>query len=389
MPVRVIVLGAAGSVGRQALTVLDYYKELISIELVTLADDTDFNTNLLHSQNINNVYFYNENSQKYKDFKSVNILKSFSEVIEFCQNFSGIVINALPGLVGAKITKTLINKNIILLQANKEALVLSGDEIMKQIKRIGQTIIPLDSEMQALRKLLPLHSSGVEDFIITASGGALRDCSKEEYENASKTDILKHPTWQMGAEITVNSATLVNKVFEIIEAHYLFDINYENISVLLNSESLIHAGIRTKTNAYYFHCYKPQMVHSINESVAEALKVMPVKTSDEVNFTNITFNTKRLDFFPLYQLGLKIISQNNPSLIAAYYFTNEYLVSLFLSDKISFKQLNEIFLEVFVPENIININKISLYKSLDVKQSFIRKIVDSVIKDKEKHYGRC
>ena len=254
------------------------------------------------------------------------------------------VINALVGSVGLTPTLSAIEVGRDVYLANKETLVIGGEIVMAKAKEMNVKIIPIDSEHSAIFQLL--NGNNIEDvkrIIITASGGSFRDKSREELLNVTKEDALNHPNWNMGAKITIDSATMMNKGFELIEAHYLFDLPMEKISYIMHKESIIHSFVEFLDGSIFAQMATSDMrlpikyaleypSHSYTEMV-EPLDLLKVGT--------LHFDELSIDRFPMLGYAIEAIKRGNiyPTILNA---ANEVAVGLFLEEKINFLDIEKL-----------------------------------------------
>lgn len=245
---KLLLLGASGSIGSQTIDLLINKK--VDYELVGLSvgKNIEFLDNILPLfKRVKYVYVIDSTVAKTLQNLNKNI-KFYSEEDGFEQlildSKPDLVVNALVGFVGVIPSIITIKNNIDLALANKESLVVAGDLIQSELKTSRSKLIPIDSEHVAIDKCLQhVKKEDVKNLILTCSGGPFRNKTKEELQNVTKADALNHPTWKMGNKITIDSATLINKVFEIIEAHYLFNYDFKDIKVLIHPESQVHSMI--------------------------------------------------------------------------------------------------------------------------------------------------
>ena len=231
---KISILGSTGSIGRQALEVIEKLDDKFEIVALTAGSNTEL---------------LNEQIQKFKpkyayaeDIKAIKGATPLS-LEEICSNKENdIILVAVSGRIGLKPTITAINNGIDIALANKETLVMAGDIVMKLAKDKGVKIIPVDSEHCAIHQCIK-DISQVDKLIITASGGPFLKKSVEDMKNATVEQALAHPRWHMGRKITVDSATLMNKGLEVIEAHHLFNMDYNKIQVVVHPQSIVHSAI--------------------------------------------------------------------------------------------------------------------------------------------------
>jgi 1-deoxy-D-xylulose-5-phosphate reductoisomerase len=255
------ILGSTGSIGLSALRVVDAFSQ--RFEVVGLSCNS--NIALFEKQiekyspryaavSSADVFVSQDYISLRKKFPRITFFEGESGLVDLASIDCDILLSAIVGGAGCApaIAATAHAKRIAL--ANKETLVMAGDLFMQRIAQTGCELIPVDSEHSALFALLGEHDrDDLSRIIITASGGSLRDRTAEELSRVTPEDALAHPTWNMGAKITIDSSTLMNKGFEVIEAHHLFNLSYEKIDVVVHPESVIHSMIETNDGAVYAH----------------------------------------------------------------------------------------------------------------------------------------
>ena len=254
------------------------------------------------------------------------------------------VINALVGSVGLTPTLSAIEVGRDVYLANKETLVIGGELVMAKAKENNVKIIPIDSEHSAIFQLLNGNDiNEVKRIIITASGGSFRDKTRDELEDVTKADALNHPNWNMGPKITIDSATMMNKGFELIEAHYLFDLPMEKISYIMHKESIIHSLVEFYDGSVFAQMATSDMRLPIKyalEYPSHSYTEM-VEPLDLVKVGCLHFNELSLDRFPMLEYAIEAINKGNiyPTILNA---ANEVAVGLFLEDRIKFLDIEKI-----------------------------------------------
>ena len=282
MKKRISILGSTGSIGRQALEVIEKLGD--SFEIIALAAGS--NTDLLNEQikKFNPKYAFSSNP---KDIVGAKYLT----LEEICSDKTNdIILVAVSGKIGLKPTITAINNGIDIALANKETLVMAGDIVMPLAKSKGVNIIPVDSEHSAIHQCIK-DISQVEKLIITASGGPFLRKSIDEMKNATVEQALAHPRWNMGKKITVDSATLMNKGLEVIEAHHLFGFNYDKIDVIVHPQSIVHSAVEYKDGSIIAQLGHPSMHIPIQYAITYPERYEGIK-SKSFSFVDIA----RLDF---------------------------------------------------------------------------------------------
>ena len=237
------ILGASGSIGRQTIDIISNYKDKFRVVAMSVGHDLTLANKLCNIAKPSLVCLRNKFDKISYNAKFVYGDEGLLEIAKYkySDNYA-ILINALVGSAGLKPTILAIKNGKNIALANKETLVMAGDIINSLIKEYNVKLTPIDSEHNAIWQCLKgEEKKDVKRLIITASGGAFRDKSREELKDVTKEMALKHPNWQMGAKITIDSATMMNKGFEVIEAHHLFNMPYNKISTILHKESICHS----------------------------------------------------------------------------------------------------------------------------------------------------
>ena len=279
---KISILGSTGSIGRQALEVIEKLQD--KFEIIALTGGA--NTDLLNQQIAKFKPKYAYSSKPYE-----LIGAKYLPLEEICSNKENdIILVAVSGRIGLKPTITAINNGIDIALANKETLVMAGDIVMPLAKEKGVNIIPVDSEHCAIHQCIK-DISQVEKLIITASGGPFLHKSVEDMKNATVEQALAHPRWDMGQKITVDSATLMNKGLEVIEAHHLFGMNYDKIDVVVHPQSIIHSAIEYVDGSVIAQIGLPSMHIPIQYAITYPKRYEGIK-SKSFSFSEIA----RLDF---------------------------------------------------------------------------------------------
>ena len=279
---KISILGSTGSIGRQALEVIEKLND--KFEIIALTGGN--NTELLNEQikKFRPKYAYAAN------YKEV-IGAEYATLEEICSNKENdIILVAVSGRIGLKPTITAINNGIDIALANKETLVMAGGIVMPMAKELGVKIIPVDSEHCAIHQCIK-DIAQVDKLIITASGGPFLHKSIEEMKNATVEQALAHPRWNMGKKITVDSATLMNKGLEVIEAHHLFNMDYDKIEVVVHPQSIVHSAIEYVDGSVIAQLGLPSMHIPIQYAITYPDRFEGIK-SKSFSFSQIA----RLDF---------------------------------------------------------------------------------------------
>lgn len=339
---KISIIGSTGSIGRQALEVIEKLQD--KFEIIALTGGA--NVELLREQALKfkPKYVCVGNSKGEKlDIAGVKTLYGQEGLEEICSiKENDIILVSVSGKVGLRPTLTAIDNGIDIALANKETLVMAGDIVMPRAKEKGVNIIPVDSEHCAIHQCIK-DISQVDKLIITASGGPFLHKTIDDMKNATVAQALNHPRWSMGKKITVDSATLMNKGLEIIEAHHLFNMPYEKIDVVVHPQSIVHSAIEYVDGSVIAQLGLPSMHIPIQYAITYPERFEGIK-SKSFSFADIA----RLDFekpdfqkFPsvkmAYEAG-KIGGSATVCMNAA----NEEAVFAFLEDKIKLYEIYQI-----------------------------------------------
>ena len=290
MPKRKIsIIGSTGSIGRQALEVREYLQD--KFEITALAGGSNTELLLEQAEKFRPKYV---SSDKYDvrlgKINGCKYLVNGLEEICSKKDENDIILVAVSGKVGLKPTLKAIENGIDIALANKETLVMAGEIVMAKAREKGVKILPVDSEHSAIHQCIK-EINQVRKLIITASGGPFLRKSREEMHNATVEQALAHPKWNMGKKITVDSATLMNKGLEIIEAHHLFNMAYEDIEVVIHPQSVVHSAIENKDGSVIAQLGVPSMHIPIQYAISYPERFEGIKTQS-FSFADIA----RLDF---------------------------------------------------------------------------------------------
>lgn len=343
---KIIILGASGSIGSQAIDVILKNRGDFQLIGVSVGKRTKRLGYLIKKfPELKYICIANKSVAKryQKKFPDLHFYFEEQGLLDLIKNSNAeMVVNALVGFVGLLPTITALKENKIVALANKESLVVGGELINKLLKNKHGKLYPIDSEHVALDKCLKVAGINADKLIITASGGSFRNLSRDELKTVSKEDALNHPTWKMGAKITIDSATMVNKTFEIIEAYYLFSYPYEKISLLLHKESLVHSMVQLKNGHYKVEKCKPDMRKPIKYALYETLTPFTVyDVEDYHTFKDCSFKEFDYSRFPIVKWAKTVIEQKG-TYGAVLNASNEVAVYAFLENKIPFLAIEEI-----------------------------------------------
>lgn len=382
---RISILGSTGSIGTQTLDVVSQTKG-ISVEGLT----ANTNIDLLEQQIIRfqppkvAVMDPKKAKELQERLNAKNIKTSVLSGIEGLSQIAtldeiDLVVTSVVGMIGLIPTLEAIDKGKNIALANKETLVVAGEIIMEKAREKGVMIYPVDSEHSAIFQCLRGNENEpIEQIILTASGGPFRTKSKKELEDVTVADALKHPNWDMGNKISIDSATMMNKGLEIIEAKWLFDLDIEQIKVLVHPQSVIHSMVEFADTSIMAQMGHPDMRGPIQYALNYPhRKPSNITRLDFNKYQTLTFEEADTVKFPCLELAIKAIKTGGtmPCVLNA---ANEIAVRAFLDEKISFVEIAKLIHDTM--ENHICINKPTLQQILASDQwarEFCRKKVDA------------
>jgi 1-deoxy-D-xylulose-5-phosphate reductoisomerase len=340
---RLLILGSTGSIGTQALDIVACDPEL---ELVGLSAERSADALLEQAQRfgVERVALADADAgaRAAETWTGGEVLVGAEGLVRLViESGADLVLNALVGSAGLGPTVATLGEGIDLALANKESLVVGGELVMALAEGTGAQILPVDSEHSALHQLLAGELSvggmaSVEKLVLTASGGPFRGRSRAELEDVSIEDALAHPTWDMGGKITIDSATLINKGLEVIEAHHLFGVPYERIDVVVHPQSIVHSLITLCDGAALAHLGHPDMRVPISYALHYPDRVdVPVRALDLAEVGALTFEAVDHEAFPCLGLAraAAIAGGTAPCVLNA---ANEVAVHAFLGGRLSF-----------------------------------------------------
>ncbi len=355
----VIILGSTGSVGTSALEVIRDLSHHFNVVGLTANSRWDLLAEQINEFKPKSVSLVEErwidDLQKRVNGTSVHIRKGKESVREIIsQEEADIVISAIVGAAGLPAAIEVIKTGKTLALANKEALVMAGNLIMSMAKEKGVQILPVDSEHSAIfQALMAGNPHEVKRVIITASGGPFCNHPQDKLSEVSLEEALKHPTWQMGQKITIDSATLMNKALEIIEAKWLFNLDISQIDVIIHPESIIHSLVEFCDGSVIAQMGLPSMKVPIQFALTYPhRKNGNVKNLDLAKLANLTFLQPDTDKFPALKLGFEAVKRGGTvgvTLNAA----NEVAVQAFLERKIKFTDITKLVDKVIQKHNFI------------------------------------
>jgi len=344
MQKRIAILGSTGSIGTQTLEVISEHPDLFSVEVLTANN----NAELLVKQAVlfqpdtvvianESLYGYVTESLKDYPIKVYAGTDALEQIVS--QSTIDIVLIALVGYSGLIPTIRAIESNKIIALANKEALVVAGKLVINLAAEHRVPIIPVDSEHSAIFQCLTGEYAAIDKIYLTASGGPFLNIPAEKLPFVTKEDALKHPRWDMGAKITIDSATMMNKGFEVIEAHWLFAVPEDKISVLVHPQSIIHSMVQFKDGAIKAQLGEPSMKVPIQYALTYPERVeCNVSKINFADYPALTFSAPDFQKFPCLDIAYKALRAGGtiPCIMNA---ANEVAVQAFLNGKLKYTDI--------------------------------------------------
>jgi 1-deoxy-D-xylulose-5-phosphate reductoisomerase len=355
---KVVIVGSTGSIGVQALTVVESADEL---EVVGLAAQTSWPPLLEQAKRhrVRRIALADQDAaaRAGEAWTGGEVLAGAEGLTRLIvESGADVVLNALVGSAGLGPTVAALGEGLDLALANKESLVVGGELVMQLAEATGARVLPVDSEHSALFQLIRSQASGtIERIVLTASGGPFRGRSSEELREVDVASALAHPTWDMGQKNTIDSATLMNKGLEVIEAHHLFGFPYERIGVVVHPESIVHAVIHLNDGASLAHIGYPDMRVPISYALHFPDRAdVPVETLDLVATGTLTFQAPDVEAFPCLILARDAAAAGGtgPCVLNA---ANEVAVHAFVAEKLAFLDIPRVIegtLELSAPEPV-------------------------------------
>lgn len=342
---RICLLGASGSIGKQTLDVMKKNREDFSLSSFAVGNRTRCISNIIkHFPEVTHVYMIDSQKAKYyaKRYPHISFYSGGGMNKLITESDNEMVVNALVGFSGLSPSICALENNKLLALANKESLVVGGEIINALLRKGKGKLYPIDSEHSAIWKCLKVSDQNVDKICLTASGGAFRKLKIDELKDVKASDALKHPTWKMGNKITIDCATMMNKAFELIEAYYLFGYKSKDLKVTLHDESYLHSYVSYKDGLFRGELSKPDMRNPIKFALYQGS--IPFKTQTFTSLDSLKglhFHEFNPDRYPLVSLADLVISKGGTygAIINA---SNEVAVNAFLKDEIAFLDIDKI-----------------------------------------------
>lgn len=357
-----LILGVSGSIGTQTVDVVEEHPDEFKIVACSIYHNKEYLRELLKRHDIPYVGIHSKDEELENEFPNTQFFYGEKGLCELAKlEDYDLMVNALVGINGLLPTLSglLAGKDIAL--ANKETLVIGGDLVMALAKKNHCHIYPIDSEHSAIFQCLNGEDKKtLRRLIITASGGAFRHLSHDELKNVTLDEALHHPTWKMGRKVTIDSATMMNKGFEVIEAHYLFDVDYDHIDVLQHAESIIHSMVEFNDRSTMAQMANPDMRIAIQYALTYPKRESNdhVQSLDLASVAALHFANLSYERYPLLALAYEV-GRKGGNMGAVLNAADEVAIELFIEGKIAFIDIEKLIIHAvrnaeYIPDAGLN-----------------------------------
>lgn len=377
----IALLGATGSIGQQTLDVIRLHPERFRLVSMSVGRNIEEAKKIIRefSPKLVSVLKKDDRDALKLEFDHISFVYGEEGLVEAAVHPDAeVVVTAVVGSVGLIPTLEAIRLGKTIALANKETLVTAGHIVMEEAIKHGVSILPVDSEHSAIYQCLQGEKEqAIERLILTASGGSFRDKSREELEGVTVAEALNHPNWSMGAKITIDSATMMNKGLEVIEAHWLFDMPYEKIDVVLHKESIIHSMVEFEDTSVIAQLGTPDMRVPIQYALTYPDRIMLPHTKrlnlwemGTLHFSKMDFNRFRCLAFA-FEAGKQ--GGTMPTVLNA---ANEEAVAAFLNGKLTFLQIEDVLQQAMETHTTIQNPCLDTIKEVDSKtRDFVKSLI--------------
>jgi 1-deoxy-D-xylulose-5-phosphate reductoisomerase len=369
---KIIILGSTGSIGKITFEIIAQNKNNFSVELLSTNQNLSLAIKQVKKLNVKKLIVTNKkrylDAVKFFKKSDVKIYNSFND-LNNCFKDKEIYYSmiSIVGLAGLKPSIDLIKKSKNIAIVNKESIICGWSLIKKKLDRYNTNFIPIDSEHFSIYSLLNSQESKIIDKIyITASGGPFLNQSLNKLGKIKISQALKHPTWKMGKKISIDSSTMMNKVFEVIEAKKLFNIKYKNIKILTHPKSYLHSIIKLHNGLIKLLAHEPNMKIPIFNSIYldKTYKITSKKIDLKI-LNNLNLNLINEKKFPLVKI-IKILPEKNTLYETALISINDFFVNMFLKKKIDYKKMIKLIFKYALHKSFLKFRKIELKKINDI-----------------------
>jgi len=364
MKKKIAILGSTGSIGKSLLDIIE--KDIDNFEIVLLTANKDHNTLLKQCKKfkVKNLILTNFNSSKILQKKiykqGIKVFNSFENIDKIVKKKLDYVMSSIVGIEGLNPTLKIIKltKNVAI--ANKESIICGWNLIENELNKNKTNFIPVDSEHFSLwYGLQNLNMKTIDKIYLTASGGPFNKIPIRDFQNIKIKNALKHPNWKMGKKISIDSATMINKVYEVIEAKKIFNITYKKIKILIHPKSYVHCLIKFQNGMIKIIAHDTTMkIPIFNTLYHNSNKIIESKNINISRLNNLNFSNVDLKRYPLVNI-LKLLSEKNSLFETVIVSTNDTLVKLFLEKKIKFIDISKLMFKYIKSKEFIKYKNIS------------------------------
>ncbi len=344
---RLGILGSTGSIGTQTMDIVDEHPDELKVVSVAALRNVSLMEQQIRKYRPKIAALYDEKAAKDLKIKvndtDTRVLSGMNGIMEAASVDSDITVGAMVGMIGIRPVLAAIKAGHDIALANKETLVTAGHIITREARDRKVRILPVDSEHSAIFQSMNGEShSNVEKILLTASGGPFRGKSREELKDMTAEEALKHPNWDMGPKVTIDSSTLVNKGLEVMEARWLFDVDYDHIEVLIHPQSIVHSAVQYEDGAVIAELGVPDMHLPIQYALFyPERRSLGMERLDLFKVRELTFERPDLETFRGLELALKA-ARAGGTMPTVFNAANEEAVKLFLNGKIKYFGITEI-----------------------------------------------
>ena len=387
MKKKIVILGSTGSIGKSLLKIIAKDKKNFEIELLVinknykelLKQTKKFNVKNVIIRDLSSLHKFNKLNHK----KTIKVFNDYEKINKILQNKVDYTMNSIVGLEGLYPTLKIIKHTNVIAIANKESIICGWNLIDKKLKKYKTRFVPVDSEHFSIWYSLNNNNHLIKKIFLTASGGPFLNWPQKMFKNIKIEDALKHPNWKMGQKISVDSSTMINKVFEIMEAKKIFSVKYNQISILVHPQSYIHSILEFGNGLIKLIAHNTNMMIPIYNSIFESKKKLNFYNKDiEITkLNNLKLQNVNISKFPLVKI-LDTLPKNDSLFETAIVAANDELVNQFLKKKINFSDISKILLKFLrnkkiikfknrSPQSINDIVKINNYVRLKIQSKDI------------------
>ena len=378
----ILLLGATGSIGKSVLSVIEQNKSSLNLFGIALNKNTLESNKIIHSFSPAFVYIENKDAfEKQKKIDKTTFLNGDSELKDLINHEDvDVIVCAISGFAGLKATHLAASSGKRILLANKESIVSGGDLILPIAKENESEIIPIDSEHNAIFQCLSGErtTDDVKKIIITASGGPFLNKKLSDLRDVTKKDALNHPNWKMGSKVSIDSATLVNKCLELIEAKYLFDLDEKYFELVVHPQSIVHSIVTYIDGSSICQLSMPDMRVPIAHALSNANRLPIDFNSIDFSSLDLTFQEFPKDREKIQEIA-RIVCNKGGHLGTIFNAANEVAVESFLKEEISFEKIYEVIYRTFDDNDVSKDISIESINEVDAQtRNHAKKVVKSI-----------